>query len=226
MANILLILLTLSLGEAEIDQFYEDLQNRLELTPQKDVFFIIGDWNAKWKSRVTWSNRQVWPWSTKSSRAKANRVFLREYTGHSKHPLPTTQEKTLHISSVRFSSLVMSDSLQPHEPQHTRPPCLSPTPRVHPNPCPPSQWCHPTISSSITPFSSCPQSFPESGSFQISQLFASGGQSIGVWASTSVPPMNTQDWSPLGWTGWISLSRVFFNTTVQKHQFFGIQLSL
>ena len=109
--------------------------------------------------------------------------------------------------------------------RHDRPPCPSPTPRVHPNPCPSSQWCHPIISSSVVPFSSCPQSFPASGSFQMSQLFVSGGQSIGVSASTSVLPMNTQDWSPLGWTGWISLHskgllRVFSNTTVQKHQFF------
>ena len=99
----------------------------------------------------------------------------------------------------------MSDSLQPHEPQHARPPCPSPTPTVHPDPCPLSQWCHPTNSSSVGPFISCPQSFPASGSFPMSQLFASGGQSIGVLASTSVLPMNTQDWSPLGWTGWISL---------------------
>ena len=103
--------------------------------------------------------------------------------------------------------------------------------QVHPNPCPLNRWCHPTISSSVIPFSSCPQSFPVSGSFQMSQLFTSGGQSIGVSASTSVLPMNNQDWSPLGWTGWISLqskglSRVFSNTTVQKHQFFRAQLSL
>ena len=108
-------------------------------------------------------------------------------------------------SSVQFSCSVMSDSLWPHEPQHARPPCPSTTPGVHPNPCPLSQWCHPTISSSVIPFSSCPQSFPASGSFQMSQLFASGGQSIGVSASTWVLPVNTQDWSPLGWTGWISL---------------------
>ena len=118
----------------------------------------------------------------------------------------------------------MSDSLQPHELQHTRPPCPSPTPRVYPNSCPLSWWCHPAISSSVVPFSSCPQSFPASESFQMSQLFASGGQSIGVSASTSVLTMNTQDWSPLGWTGWITLqskglSRVFLNTPVQKHQF-------
>ena len=99
----------------------------------------------------------------------------------------------------------MSDSLWPHEPQHTRPPCPSLTPGVYPNPCPSSGWCHRTISSSVVPFSSCPQSFPESGYFPMSQLFTSGGQSIGVSASTSVLPMNTQDWSPLEWTGWISL---------------------
>ena len=133
--------------------------------------------------------------------------------------------------SVQFSRSVMSDSLQPLELQHTRPPCPSPIPGVHPHPCPSSRWSHPTISSSVFPFSSCPQSFPPLGSFPMSQLLASGGQSIGVSASTSVLPMNTRDWSPLGWTGWISLqfkelSRVFSNTTVQKHQFFGAQLSL
>ena len=115
--------------------------------------------------------------------------------------------------------------------QHTRPPCPSPTARVHPNPCPLSQWCHPTISSSVVPFSSSPQSFPASGSFLMSQLFTSGGQSIGASASTSVLPMNTLDWSPSGGTGWISLqskglSRVFSNTTVQKHQLFSTKLSL
>ena len=107
--------------------------------------------------------------------------------------------------SVQFSCLVVSDSLWPHEPRHARPPCPSSTPRVHPNPHPLSWWCHSTISSSVFPISSCPQSFPESESFQMSQFFTSGGQSIGVSASTSVLPMNTQDWFPLGWTGWISL---------------------
>ena len=135
------------------------------------------------------------------------------------------------LSSVQFSCSVVSDSLRPHELQQARPPYPSPTPGVHPNPCPLSQWCHPTISSSVVPFSSCPQSFPASGSSQMSQLFASGGQSIGVSALASVLPMNTQDWSPLRWTGWISLqskglSRVFSNTTVQKHKFFSVQLSL
>ena len=112
------------------------------------------------------------------------------------------------LLSVQFSRSVMSNSLQPHEPQHTRPPFLSLTPRVYPNSCPLSQWCHLTISSSVIPFSSCLQSFPTSRSFQMSQLFASGGQNIGISASTSVPPVNTQDWFPLGWTGWISLQTV------------------
>ena len=135
------------------------------------------------------------------------------------------------FSSVQFSRSIMSDSLWPHEPQHARPPCTSPTPGVYPNSCPLSWWCHPNISSSVVPFSSCPQSFPASGSSQMTQPIASGGQNIGVSASTSVLPMNTQDWSALGWTGWISLqskgfSRVFSNTTVQKHKFFSAQLSL
>ena len=131
-------------------------------------------------------------------------------------------------SSVQFSHLVMSDSLRPHESQLSRPPCPSPTPRVHSVSCPSSQWCHPAISSSVVLFS-CPQSLPASRSFPMSQLFTWEGQSIGISASASVLPMNTQDWS-LGWTGWISLqskglARVFSNTTVQKHQFFSTQLS-
>ena len=126
--------------------------------------------------------------------------------------------------SVQFSGSVMSNSLRPNGLQHTRLPCPSPTPGAYSNSCPLSQWGHPTISSSGVPFSSRLQSFPASGSFPLSQFFASGGQSIGVSASTSVLPTNTQDWSPLGWTSWISLlskglSRVFSSTTVQKHQF-------
>ena len=133
-----------------------------------------------------------------------------------------------HVSSVQSLSRVWL--FVTHKSQHTMPPCPSPTPGVYPKPCISSRWCHPTISSSVIPFSSCPQSFPALGSFTMSQLFAWGGQSIGVSASTSVLPMNTQDWSPLGRTGWISLqskglSRVFSNTTVQKHHFFGAQLS-
>ena len=136
-----------------------------------------------------------------------------------------------HMIIVQFSSVTQSClTLWPHEPRHARPPCPSPTARVYSNSCPSSRWCHPAISSSVVSFSSCLQSLSASGSFPMSQLFAWGGQSIGVSASASVLPMNTQDWSPLGWTGWISLqskglSRVFSNTTVQKHQFFGAQLS-
>ena len=136
----------------------------------------------------------------------------------------------IQFSSVQLSCSVMSNSLQPHKSQHSRPPCRSPIPRVHPNSCASSQWCHPAISSSVVPFFSCSQSLPASGSFPMSQRFTWGGQSTGVSASASVLPMNTQDWSPLEWTGWISLqskglSRVFSNTTVQKHQFFGAQPS-
>ena len=131
-------------------------------------------------------------------------------------------EEKLWPTSVQFSSSVVSDSLRPHESHQARPPCPSPTPGVHPNSCPLSRWYHPAISSSVIPFSSCPQALPASGSFPMSQLFAWSGQSIGVSASALVLPMSTQDWSPLGWTGWISLqskglSRVFSNTTVQKH---------
>ena len=132
--------------------------------------------------------------------------------------------------SVQFSRSVVSDSLQPHESPHARPPCPSPTPRVHSNSPPSSQWCHPAISSSVIPFSSCPQSLPASESFPMSQLFSWGGQSTRVSALASVLLKNTQDRSPLEWTGWISfqskgLSRVFSNTTIQNHQFFRAQLS-
>ena len=139
------------------------------------------------------------------------------------------------VASVQFSSVQFNaqscPTLRPHELQHPRPPCPSPTPRVHPNSCPSSRGCHPAISTSVVLFPSCPKSLPASESFPMSQPFAWGGKSIGVSASASVLPMNTQDWSPLEWTGWISLqskglSRVFSNTTVQKHQFFSTQLSL
>ena len=134
------------------------------------------------------------------------------------------------FSSVQFSCSVMSESLQPHELNHARPPCPTSTPGVHSNSCPSSQWCHPASSSSVVPFSSCPQSLPASESFPMSQLFTWGGQSIGVSALASFLPKNTQARSPLEWTDWISLqckglSRVFSNTTVQKHQFFGAQPS-
>ena len=135
------------------------------------------------------------------------------------------------LGSVQFGHSVTSDSLRPHGLQHARLPCPSPTPGACSNSCPLNRWCHPTISSSVVPFSSCLQSFPASGSFPVSRFFTSDGQSIGISASTSVLPMNIQDWFPLGWTGWISLqskglSRVFSNTTVQKHQFFSTQLAL
>ena len=139
--------------------------------------------------------------------------------------------------SLQFSCSVMPDSLWPHEPQHARPPCPSPTPKVYPNSYPLSRWCHPTISSSVIPFSSCPQSFPALGSFPMSQLFAPGSQSIEVSASVSVLPMNTQDWSPLGWTGWWDLLTVqgILKSLLQHHSskasilwcsaFFIVQLS-
>ena len=130
------------------------------------------------------------------------------------------------VVTIQFSSVAQSClTLRPHESQHTRPPCPSPTPGVHPNSCASSRWCHPAISSSVIPFSSCPQSLPASRSFPMSQFFAWSGRSIGVSASASVLPMNTQDWSPLGWPDWISLqskglSRIFSNTTVQKHHLY------
>ena len=135
----------------------------------------------------------------------------------------------IQFNSVQFSCLIVSDSLRPHESQHARPPCPSATPGVHSDSRPSSPWCHPAISSSVVPFSSCPQSLPALESFPMSQLFAWGGQSTGVSASASVLP-NTQGWSPSEWTGWISLqskglSGVFSNTTVQRHQFFSSQLS-
>ena len=144
--------------------------------------------------------------------------------------LPYFLEEISQFSSVHVSRSVVSDCLWPHESQHVRPPRPSPTPGVHSDSSPLSQWYHPAISSSVVPFSSCPQSLPASKSFPMSQLFTWGGQSIGVSALASGLPKNTQDWSPLGWTGWISmqskgLSRVFSNTTVQKHQFFGAQPS-
>ena len=134
------------------------------------------------------------------------------------------------FSSVQFSHSVVSDSLRPHESQHVRPPCPSPTPRVHSNSCPSNWWCDPAISSSVIPFSSCLQSLPATGSFPMSQLLAWGDPSIGVSALASLLPMHIQDWSPLEWIGRISLqskglSRVFSHTTVQKHQFFSAQLS-
>ena len=170
-----------------------------------------------WKQNLNFTWKQ-WTWF-------AIRISLHFYC-----PLFLKRWWKIIINSVQFSRSVVSDSLRPHELQHARPPCPSPTPRVHSKSCPSSRWCHPAISSSVVPFSSCPQSLPASGSFPMSQLFAWGGPSIGVSALASLLPMNTQDWSPLGWTGWTSLqskglSRVFSNITVQKHQFFGTQPS-
>ena len=163
------------------------------------------------------------------------RIFILFFITAAKFTFPPAMCKFYKFStyfafSVQSTRSVVSDSLRPHESQHARPPCPSPTPGVYSNSCPSSRWCQPAISSSVVPFSSFPQSLPASGSFTVSQLFPWGGQSIGVSASASVLPMNTQNWSTLGWTGWISLkskglSRIFFNTTVQKHQFFGAQLS-
>ena len=152
---------------------------------------------------------------------------------HKKHQVNAEiwpQLNQARFSSVQFSRSVVSDSLRPHELQHARPPYPSPTPAVHSNSHPSSRWCHPTISSSVIPFSSCPQSLPASGSFPMSQLFSWGGQSTGVSALTSFLPKISQGWSPSEWTGWISLqskglSTVFSNTTVQKHQFLSAQLS-
>ena len=148
-------------------------------------------------------------------------IFLKETSLNSSKGKPRITAKvtiSFLTSSFSFSSVAQScPTLWPHEPQHARPPCPSPTPRVHPNPCPWSWWCHPTISSSVVPFCSCPQSFLTSGSFQMSQLLASGGQSIGVSVSASVLPMNTQDQSPLGWTGWISLQFKGLKSLLQHH---------
>ena len=172
---------------------------------------------------------------------KINLKSIIDNTGNSYHIISTPMGRNLMVRvsrelglrkvSVQFGCSVVSNSLQPHGLQHARLPCPSPASRACSNSCPLSRWCHPTISSSVVPFSPCLQSFPASGSSSMSQFFTVGGQSIGVSALATVPPMNIQDWFPLGWTCWSSLqskglSRVFSNTTVQKHQFFGAQLSL
>ena len=173
-------------------------------------------------------------WLNKNKKALTHSMIEKEIATHSSIPAWRAHGETslegYSLSSVQYSHSVVSDSLPPHESQHARPPCPLPSPRVYSNSRPSSQWCHPAITSSVVPFSSCPQSFPASVSFPISQLFTWGGQIIGVSASASVLQKNTENWSPLGWIGWISLqskglSRVFSNTTVQKHQFFGAQLS-
>ena len=186
-----------------------------------------------WVRKITWKREQAthssilaWriPWTEEPGRLQTTeshsvRHDWRDVADTHTHTFGKTE---LHY---QFSHTVMSNSLQPHELQQSRPPCPSPTPRVYPNPRPWSRWCHPIMSSSVISFSSCP--FPTSLSFPMSQLFASGGQSTVLSASKSVLSMNIQDWSPLGWTGWISLkskglSRVFSNTTVRKHQLFDV----
>ena len=193
------------------------------ITEEQAMSFLIEfswepDWTPSPTRTLVFLLQMFWHWFFFYLQEKTRKVWILMYF------------QFLPNHSIQFSCSLVSDSLWPHELQHTRLPCPSPIPGVYSNSCPLSRWCHPTISSSVIPFSSHLLSFPASGSFQMSQLFASGGQSIGVSASTSVLPMNTQDWSPLGWTGWISvqskgLSRVFSNTTAQKHQFFGTQLS-
>ena len=194
-----------------------------------------------WLFATPWTSETLCSWSSSASILVWVAISYFRVSSWSRDQTTTPVSPALadgfftlcHLESqlVQFSSIAQSClTLRPHESQHARPPCLSPTPGVHPNPWPSSQWCHPTFSSSVVPFFSCLQSFPASGSFPVSQFFTPGGQSIGVSASAPVLPMNIQDWSPLGWTGWISLqskglSRVFSNTTVQKHQFFSAQLS-
>ena len=195
-----------------------------------------------WMDMVSWSIFRLYlqtRWAETTEFPYALLSQLPSFQWFNIYPLLFTTVHSLHYShcvvclssSVQYSRSFASDSLQPHGLQHARPPCSSPSRRACSNSCPSTRWCHLTISSSVVPFSSHLQSFPASGSFLMSQLFASGGQSIGVSASASVLPMNIQDWFPSEWTGWISLqskglSRVFSNTTVQKHQFFSAQLSL
>ena len=180
----------------------------------------------------TWVWYLSWEESLEKEKATHSSILAWRIPWTEEHVrLQSTALRKNRISSVQFSCSIVSDSSRPHGLQHVRFPCPTPTPGVYSNSCPLSQWCYPTISSSVAPFSSRLQPFPALGSFSMSQLFASGGQSTGVSASASVLPMSTQGWSPSGWTGWISLqfkglSRVFSNTTVQKHQFFGTQLSL
>ena len=195
--------------------------------PMDYTVWLYSPWNSPGQI-LEW---EIFPFSRESSQLRG-RTQVSHIAGSS--TLCYYHKITIYIlhtrKSVQFSRSVVSDSLRPHESQHARPPSASPTPGVYSNSCPSSWWCHPAISSSVILFSSCPQSLPASRSFRMSQLLAWGDQIIGVSASTSVLPMKTQDWSPSGWTSWISwqskgLSRVFSNITVQKHQFFGAQLS-
>ena len=203
--------------------------------PREDNLLYLRSQHLSWPDNLKQRSREsfhiTWPWNASWSlplvlRGRNSPLF--QYWGDVS--LWPSWKKKLLYCSVQFSRSVMSDSLQPHESQQARPPCPSPTPGVHPNSCPSSQWCHPAISSFVVPFSSCPLSLSASESFPVSQLFTWGGQSIGVSALASFLPKNTQDLPLLEWTGWISLqskglSWVFSNTTVQKHQFFGTQPS-
>ena len=190
------------------------------------VSFFDCSWNILlWVLRRKWQCSEALEKNNKIESEKREEIRRREGG-----PFPSSKANVYIYSSVQFSCSVVCDSLRPHELRHARPPCLSPSPGVHSNSCPSSLWCHPAISSFVVPFSSCPQSLPASESFPMSQLFAWGGQSTWVSALASFLPKNTQGWSPSEWTCWISLqskglSRVFSNTTVQKHQFFGAQLS-
>ena len=229
-------------GEGEVAQLCPTLCNPVDCNlPSFSIFGILQAKILEWVS-ISFSRGSSRP----RDRARVSCIGGRCFNLWATREAPTTYKvmskwsivrkavlwvvNKLTYTSVQFSCSVVSDPLQPHELQHARPPCPSSPPGVYPNSCPSNQYCHPIISFSAIPFS-CPQSFPASGSFPMSQLLTSGGQSIGVSASISVLPMNPQDWSPLGWTGWMSLqskglSRVFSNTTVQKHQLFGAQLSL
>ena len=213
----------------------------------RQVLYTSSTWEAcchkytTLREKQAWTSKPLWCQPMKFV-LKGNGMSFHVLEYHSKvfmRTLMTTRKwvsglqwaKKDAISSVQFSRSVLSDSLWPHGLQHARLPCPSSTPRPCSNSCPSSWWCHPIISSSVVPFSSSLQSFPESGSFQMSQFFASGNQNIGVSASTSVLPMNTKNWFPLGLTGWISFQskgpvRVFSNTVFQKHQFFSAQVSL
>ena len=187
-------------------------------TKSLKVVLVCSGFKRKIKTISSWEERIIW--GTTLPLSGSSNIFLNVKMFY----------KIKNLSSVQFSCSVMSDSLRLHGLQHARTPCPSLAPGVYSNLRPSSRWCHPAISSSVVPFSSCPQSLPASGSFPMSQLFAWGGQSTGVSALASFIPKNTQDWSPLEWTGWISLhskglSRVFSSTTVQKHQFFDAQLS-
>ena len=194
------------------------------------ILYQLSHQGSPWENWTKWIC-QHWEVGVRSCLSFPNSVHCLNSCVFLAFSVLSREDLSLALSiSVQFSRSVVSDSLRPHESQHARPPCPSPSPAVHSNSRPSSRRCHPAISPSVVPCSSCPQSLPATESFPMSQLFAWGGQSTGVSALASFLPKNTQGWSPLEWTGWISLqskglARVFSNTTVQKHQFFGAQLS-